>query len=159
MNCSLLRCVYISSDSLVQGGIFPGSQGARLPQNFLAHTKLLQQFTLFLPKVNFTVFLYILSNEGILPITHNMQEIFPCHRKNYLGTASNKLSKEKISCHKKESLIKGRHFSSQEEISCPRKKFLVSGRNVTGRNFLALEEISCHLKETSCNRKVFHANV
>ena len=136
----------------------PGSQ---------APTKSMQQFTLSWPEFDFTVFLYILSNEGILPITHSMQEIFPFHRKNYLGTASNKLSKEKISCHKKESLIKGRHFSSQEEISCHRKQFLV-----TGSIYLSEVELSCHRKkflsirrnflsqkETACHRKEFYATV
>ena len=39
--------------------------------------------------------LYFLSNEEIFPITHNMQEIFYCHRKKLLGTAS-ELPKEEI---------------------------------------------------------------
>ena len=76
-------------DRLSQGGILAGNQGARFPRNLQAHTKFWQKFTLFWREFDFKVFPYFLSNEGILPITHNMQEIFSCHRKKLLGTASN----------------------------------------------------------------------
>ena len=74
---------------VTQGGILAGSQGARLPRNLQTHTKFLQKFTLFLHEFDFKVFPYFLSNEGILPITHNMPEIFSCQRKKHIGTASN----------------------------------------------------------------------
>ena len=127
-----------------QGGILAGNRGARLPRNFQTHTKSLQQITLFWPEFYFMVFLYILSNEGILPITYNMQEIFPGQRKKYLGTVSNELSQEEISCCKQESFSKDRNFLSQEEISCHRKKFLVTGRNFLSQSdVLSQEGISC----------------
>ena len=85
---------------------------------------------------------YFLSNEGILPITHNMQEIFSCHIKKLLGTKlikshskkfivteRNHLSRAEISCHTKKFLVTRRNFLLQKEISCHRKKFLVSGKN------------------------------
>ena len=71
--------------SLRQGGILAGSQGARLPRNIQAHTKFFQEFTLFWREFDFKVFPYFLSNEGILSITHNMQE-------NFLVTGRNVLS-------------------------------------------------------------------
>ena len=123
----------------LQGGILAGSQAPKKSSDsheiFAANHAVLAEFDLM-------VFLYILSNEGILPITHNMQEIFPGNRKKYLGTASNKLSQEEISCHWKKFLVTGRTILSLKEISCQRQKC-----PVTGRNFFALEEISCHRKK------------
>ena len=146
-------------DPLQQGGIFPGNQGPRFPRNLRAHTKFLQQFTLFWREFDFKVYQYFLSNEGILPITHNMQEIFSCHRKKLLGTASNQLPQKEIYCHRK-------YLLSRPEISCHKKKFLVAGKN-----FLSEAEMSCHRKkflglrknflsqkETSCYRKEFVPN-
>ena len=52
-------------EGVIKGGIFPGSQEARLP---------LQLFTLFWREFDFKVYLYFLSNAGILSITHNMKE-------------------------------------------------------------------------------------
>ena len=72
----LVPQIVSSIHNIDQGGIFPGSQGARLPRNLQAPTKSWQQFTLFWCEFDFKVFLYFLSNEGILPITHSMQEIF-----------------------------------------------------------------------------------
>ena len=96
-----------------QGGIFPGNQGARFPRNLQAHTKFLQQFTLFWREFDFKVYQYFLSNEGILPITHNMQEIFSCHRKKFLVSGRNFLALEEISCHRKKLFVKGRNFMPQ----------------------------------------------
>ena len=87
----------------LQGGKFPGSQGARLPRNIQAHTKFFQEFTLFWREFDFKVFPYFLSNEGILSITHNMQENF---------------------------LVTGRDILALQVINCRRKKFLVTERNL-----------------------------
>ena len=119
---------------------------------------------LFVHKFNSKVFPYFLSNEGILPTTHNMQEMFSCHRKRHFCTASsfslhrkkflvterNLLSWTEIYCHRKkllcirrffchikQLLVTGRNFMSQLEFSCQNKKFLFSDRN-----FLSQEEIS-----------------
>ena len=73
---------------------------------------------------DFKVFPYILSNEGILPITHNMQKKYFCNRKKDLGTS------KVINSHKKKFIVAGRIFLFQEELSCHRKKFLVIGRNI-----------------------------
>ena len=107
-----------------QGGIFIGSQ---------THTKFLQQFTLFCRK--FKVFPYFLSNEGFLPITHNINEIL-------IATGRNFLSQKEISYQGQKFLVTRRNFLLQEKVSCHRKKFLVAGRN-----FLLQEELSCHRKK------------
>ena len=130
--------------------IFPGSQGATLPRNLQAHMKFLQQFTLFWREFDFKVYQYFLSNEGILPITHNMQEIFSCHRKKFLVSGRNFLALEEISCHRKKLFVKGiykylvreTNFLSQEEISCQKQK-----NPITRRNSLPLDEIYCQRKE------------
>ena len=55
------------------GGEFfiAGGYISREPRNLQTHTKSLQQFTLFWPEFDFTVFLYILSNEGIVQLDLN----------------------------------------------------------------------------------------
>ena len=42
---------------------------------------------------------YFLSNEGIISSTHNMQEIFSCHRKKLIVKGTNFMPQLKISCH------------------------------------------------------------
>ena len=97
---------------------------------------------LFWHEFDFKVCPYFLSNEGIHPVTHNKQEIFSCHRKKHLSTASNFLSQKGISYQGHKFLFKLRNFLSEEAISCHGKKYLV-----TGRNFLLEAEMSCHRKE------------
>ena len=152
-----------SCDIAKQGGKFPGSQGARLPRNIQAHTKFFQEFTLFWREFDFKVFPYFLSNEGILPIRHNLQVIFSCHRKKHLGTVychrnkflvteRNLLLRADISYHRTKFLLARRNFLSHDEISCHRMKFLVKGRN-----FLSQEEISCHRKNFHVTRNLLYS--
>ena len=128
---------WFKEDGHRQGGILAGNQGARLPRNFQAHTKFLQKFTLFWREFDFKLFPYFLSSEGILPIKHNMQELFSCQRKNILAL-------QVINCHKKKCIVTERNLYSRSraEISCCRKKFLI-----TGRHFLAMQVINCHRKK------------
>ena len=68
-------------DRLSQGGILAGNQGARFPRNLQAHTKFSKKFTLFWREFDLKVFMYFLSNEKILLITHIMQEETSWHCK------------------------------------------------------------------------------
>ena len=163
--CLPLKVVFHRRSSFTTLWLRPGCQGARLPWNLQAHTKFLQQFTLFWCEFDFKVFLYFLSNKGILPITHNMQEILffailpkqviNYHKKKFLVTKRNLLSRAEISWHKKKFLFTGRNLFSQEEIYFHRKKFLALEEMfchrkkllVTGRNFMPQLEISCHRKK------------
>ena len=102
-----LRDVQQEREGAIQGGIFSGEPGSR-------PTKFLQQFTLFWREFDFKVYQYFLSNEGFLPITHNMQEILSqeeisCHRKKLLVTGTNFMPLLKISCHKGSNRIKKCH--------------------------------------------------
>ena len=56
-----------------QGGIFPGSQGARLPRNLQAHTKCWQKFTHYHKHI-------FSSARNFLP-----QEEISCHKKIFRG--------------------------------------------------------------------------
>ena len=98
-----------------QDGIFRGSQGVRLPQNLQASMEFVQQFTLFWREFDFKVFLYFPPKKGFF-LLHTT-----C-RKKHLGTAS-------IDCHRKKYLFTERNFISRAEISSHKKKFLVTGRS------------------------------
>ena len=110
--------------AFTQGGIFPGSQGARLQRNLQTHMKCWQKFTRYHKHI-------FSSARNVLP-----QEEISCHskkflatrrffskRKKFLVTGRNFLSQEKI-------LVTGRNFLPKQEISCPR----------------SLGEILCHNK-------------
>ena len=128
-----------------QGGIFPGSQGARLPRILQAHMKSWQQFMLFWCEFDFKVFPLQWRNSSY----HTQHAgIFSCHMKKHLGTWNNLLPQEEISFHRKDFFprtdisVTGRNFLSQKEDSWHRREF-----HATVRNFLSQKEISCQRKK------------
>ena len=92
--CERSSLPHLQLGNFSQGGIFQGNQGARFPRNLQVHTKSLLQFTLFCCEFDIKVFPYFLAKEGILSISHNLQEIFSCQRKYNLGTGRYLLSQE-----------------------------------------------------------------
>ena len=129
-----------------QGGIFPGSQGARLPQNLQAPTKCWQKFTHYHKHI-------FSSARNVLP-----QEEISCNSKKFCATrryfvkGKNFLSQEEIYCHRKEILVTGKNFLPKWEISCPRslggilchnKSFFMLISIYFERKFPVQDEISC----------------
>ena len=114
-----------------QGGIFPGSQGAKLPQNLQTLTKFLQHFALFWHK-------FPVKCRNSFYHTQHAENIFlalqviNCHRKKFV------FIEEKISCFGKKFLVIGRNFLSEVEMSFHRKKFLGIRINIWSE-----KEMSC----------------
>ena len=115
-----------------QGGMFPGSQGARLPRNLQAPTKCWQKFPHFCHKFDRKVFSANWSKKFL------SNKCFPAERRDFLAKKY----------YHKQTLSSGRNVLPQKEISYHSKKFLATRRSffVISRNFLSQEEISCQRK-------------
>ena len=92
---------------LTSGRDIPGEPGSQAPTKPSGSHAIVAAIHAVWCKFDFKVFLYFLSIEGILPITHKMQEIFSYHRRKFLVL-------QVINCHRKKFIF------TEEEISCHR---------------------------------------